>query len=46
MLSSILAEKIPELLLGRPIMEEHVEGVRGPVRPSKTLTNLVERCAE
>ena len=41
-----MAEKAPELLLGRPVREEHVEDLLGPARPPRMLLNLIEKLNE
>jgi len=41
-----LAEKALELLLGRPVGEEHVEDLLGQARPPRMLLNLTEKLNE
>jgi len=41
-----LAEKAPELLLGRPVREEHVEDLLGPAMPPRMPLNLAGKLNE
>ena len=41
-----MAEKAPELLLGRPIRVEHMEDLLGPARPPRMPLNLAGKLKE